>query len=87
VFSPAPGQRLSNVHVRVAGRANERYALLFRDYLRANAPARGAWALFKIRLAEVVPDPNSYGQVKDPATDVLLIAAEEWARQTRWTPY
>jgi GrpB-like predicted nucleotidyltransferase (UPF0157 family) len=85
VFSPAP-QRLSNVHVRVAGRANERYALLFRDYLRANAEARDAWAQFKIRLAEVVPDPNSYGQVKDPATDVLLIAAEEWARQTRWTP-
>ncbi len=28
-------RRRVNLHVRVAGRANQRYALLFRDYLRA----------------------------------------------------
>src|SRR5689334_13616943 len=35
VFQPdSPGRRV-NVHVRMPGRANQRYAILFRDYLRA----------------------------------------------------
>lgn len=33
---PPDGHRLTNVHVRVEGAANQRYALLFRDYLRAH---------------------------------------------------
>jgi dephospho-CoA kinase len=86
VFSPRPGIRLCNVHVRVAGRANERYALLFREYLRANERAMRSWAEFKIRLAAVVPDLTAYGQVKDPATDVLMESAERWAEATGWRP-
>ncbi len=35
-FSAPAGQRRTNLHVRQAGRANQRYALLFRDYLRAD---------------------------------------------------
>src|SRR5262245_53655063 len=35
-FRPPAGQRRTNTHVRVQGRANQRYALLFRDYLRAH---------------------------------------------------
>jgi GrpB-like predicted nucleotidyltransferase (UPF0157 family) len=33
-FVEAPSDRKANVHVRAAGRLNERYSLLFRDYLR-----------------------------------------------------
>jgi GrpB-like predicted nucleotidyltransferase (UPF0157 family) len=33
-------ERPSNIHVRAAGSPNERYALLFRDFLRANDRAR-----------------------------------------------
>ena len=35
-FNPPAGQRRTNTHVRVLGRANQRYPLLFRDYLRAH---------------------------------------------------
>lgn len=86
VFGSPPSDRPSNIHVRVLGAANERYALLFRDFLRANEGARQAWSEFKIRLAAAAADRETYGQVKDPATDVLLLAAEAWAAATRWTP-
>jgi len=36
VFVERPGDRRANIHVRIAGRRNQRYALLFRDYLRAD---------------------------------------------------
>lgn len=84
VFGPPHGERPTNVHVRAEGRANERYALLFRDYLRANTRARQAWAEFKLRLASRFPnDLAAYGQLKDPATDLLLVAAHEWAERQR----
>jgi GrpB-like predicted nucleotidyltransferase (UPF0157 family) len=85
VVGPLRGQRASNVHVRAAGSANERYALLFRDYLRAEPAARHAWGEFKTRLAAISDDRKSYGQVKDPATDTLLLAAEPWAVAAAWT--
>jgi GrpB-like predicted nucleotidyltransferase (UPF0157 family) len=75
-----------NVHVRVTGRANARYALLFRDYLRATPAARDAWGVFKIRLAEIADDIDAYVEVKDAATDVLMLAAERWAAETAWVP-
>ena len=40
LFQPPEGQRQTNTHVRVAGRANQRYTLLFRDYLRGILPPR-----------------------------------------------
>jgi GrpB-like predicted nucleotidyltransferase (UPF0157 family) len=75
-----------NVHVRVAGRSNARYALLFRDYLRADGVAREAWGRFKIRLAEISEHVDEYVEVKDAATDVLMLAAERWADETGWAP-
>jgi GrpB-like predicted nucleotidyltransferase (UPF0157 family) len=39
----AEGKRRTHVHVRERGRFNQRYALLFRDYLRASAGVRAAW--------------------------------------------
>ena len=86
VFAPPIGARASNVHVRLRGAPNARFALLFRDYLRADTAARDAWGAFKRRLAESVPDLFAYGQIKAPATDILMIAAERWAAQTGWSP-
>jgi len=87
VFSPPGADRLCNVHVREAGRANQRYALLFRDYLRANDDAAAAWFEMKRRLAEHHPDDlATYGYLKDAATDVLMLAAERWAADSGWTP-
>ncbi len=86
VFGPPDAERPSNVHVRVRGRPNERYALLFRDYLRADERARQAWGEFKRRLARQVNDLSAYGRIKDPATDVLVLAAEGWAERVGWNP-
>ncbi len=87
LFSPPGDERLCNVHVRERGRANQRYALLFRDYLRANDHAARAWFEMKSRLAEQYPDDSAtYGYVKDAATDVLMLASERWAEDTGWTP-
>lgn len=87
VFSPPGEERVCNVHVRERGRTNQRYALLFRDYLRANDHAARTWFEMKRRLAEQYPDDSStYGYVKDAATDVLMLNAERWAADTNWTP-
>jgi len=88
-FRPAPGAfggRPINLHVRVAGRANQRYALLFRDYLRAHPLAAQAYGELKRRLAALGLDTAVYAEVKDPACDLILLAAEPWARHTRWQP-
>lgn len=84
VFVPPSTSRPSNVHVRRCGSPNERYALLFRDFLRANDEARAAWGRFKAQLALATNNLSDYGAVKDPATDVLLALAERWATDTAW---
>jgi hypothetical protein len=51
------------------------------------APAtRDGWGAFKRRLAASVPDLADYGQIKAPATEILMGAAERWAAATGWTP-
>lgn len=84
VFAPPAGARSCNVHLRESTAPNARYALLFRDFLRADESARQAWGAFKQRLAGSVPDLMAYGRIKAPATDVLMSAAERWAAATGW---
>jgi len=84
---PPDGQRLTNVHVRVAGAANQRYALLFRDYLRAHPRSAAAYAETKRRLAHYLPDNrHAYVTIKDPVCDLIIAAAEAWATTTNWQP-
>ena len=85
--SSPPGGRRVHVHVRAAGRPNERFALLFRDFMRAHADARDAWAIFKKELSRIAADVQDYVEVKDPATDVVMVVAERWAADTGWTPH
>jgi GrpB-like predicted nucleotidyltransferase (UPF0157 family) len=83
-FNPSSGR--VNIHVRVDGRPNQRYALLFRDYLRTHADAAKAYEELKRGLARHLPDRGTYADVKDPACDLILIAAEAWAAATGWSP-
>jgi GrpB-like predicted nucleotidyltransferase (UPF0157 family) len=85
-FRPPPGQRRTNTHVRVQGRANQRYALLFRDYLRAQPATAQAYAEVKQQLAQHLADPEMYPDVKDPVVDLIYFAAEAWAAATGWQP-
>jgi dephospho-CoA kinase len=84
VFAPPVGARRANVHVRIAGGRNVRYALLFRDFLRADEAARDAWGAFKTRLAETVTDIYDYGQIKAAVQPLLMRGAEAWAAETGW---
>ncbi len=81
-----PGQRRVNLHLRVDGRPNQRYPLLFRDYLRAHDEAASSHATLKRRLAELSLETGLYADVKDPVTDLIMVAAEEWAARTGWHP-
>ncbi len=83
-FRPPPGHRRTNTHMRTPGRANQRYPLLFRDYLRLHPATAAAYAELKRRLAEFLRNTDDYPYVKDPAVDLIYLAAEEWATVTGW---
>jgi GrpB-like predicted nucleotidyltransferase (UPF0157 family) len=83
-FSAPQGARRTHIHVRVQGRANQRYPLLFRDYLRAHPAIADAYSALKKLLAANLADPDTYADVKDPAVDLIYLPAEEWAALIRW---
>ena len=85
-FRVPPGQRPTHTHVRIQGRPNQRYPLLFRDYLRTHPATAQSYAELKRRLAANLADPQTYPEVKDPAVDLIYWAAEEWAAATQWQP-
>lgn len=85
-FRAPAGQRRTNTHVRIAGRPNQVYPLLFRDFLRAHSPFASAYAELKRRLARELRDIDTYPDVKDPACDLIYLAAREWAERTNWQP-
>lgn len=86
VYAPPVGGRSVNIHVREGHRATARYALLFRDFLRANDAHRDSWGQFKVRLAEEYPDLFVYGQVKATVQPLLMALAERWAAEAAWRP-
>jgi GrpB-like predicted nucleotidyltransferase (UPF0157 family) len=80
-------QRVAHVHIRVEERFNQRYALLCRDYLRAHDGTRDAYAEVKRQLARYFPDDvDAYYDIKDPAFDLFMTGAWEWAKFVGWQP-
>lgn len=79
-------ERGVHIHVRRGGVANQRYPLLFRDYLRAHPDAAAAYGQLKRRLAALCDDTGSYADAKDPVCDLIMQAAERWADETAWSP-
>jgi GrpB-like predicted nucleotidyltransferase (UPF0157 family) len=78
-------RRRVNLHIRVAGRANQRYALLFRDYLRSHPETAQAYGEFKRQAAVLRLETGDYSDLKDPVCDLIYLPAEEWAARTGWT--
>lgn len=77
--------RPANLHLRVASRFNQRYALLFRDYLRAVPRAAAVYADVKRSLVLQSPDDlDAYYAVKDPVCEIIMAGAEGWAGATGW---
>jgi GrpB-like predicted nucleotidyltransferase (UPF0157 family) len=86
-FTQPEGQRRTNLHVRVEGNPNQRYALLFRDYLRAHPKAARSVEVIKREIAERhADDADAYYDIKDPVYDLIWEAAQEWSEHTGWRP-
>ena len=79
------GERRMHIHLREAGRFNARFALLFRDYLRASPAARDQYGELKRRAAALFPRSiDGYLFLKEPVFHLLYQAAELWAEKTGW---
>ena len=81
------GERRAHIHIRELGRFNQRYALLFRDYLRDSEAVRKGYEEVKRRAARLFPDSiDGYLFLKDPVFHIIYEAACLWARTTEWEP-
>lgn len=84
-----PGRPV-NLHLRVAGSPGWRYALCFRDWLRADAGARADYVAEKRRVAGLHGvDKSTAGYAADKEgwfTDHAWPRMEAWVRRTGWQP-
>ena len=86
-FREPEGERRCHIHVRQEGLLNQRYALLFRDFLRLNSVVRKSYEILKRRLTRLFPESiNGYLYIKDPLMDIIFSGAEYWALNTEWKP-
>ncbi|WP_211880003.1 dephospho-CoA kinase [Pseudarthrobacter albicanus] len=87
--SADPGRPV-NIHLRAAGSPGWRYALCFRDWLRADADARRDYAAEKWRVAALHgEDKSTAGYAADKEGWLTGYAAprmEAWAQRTGWQP-
>lgn len=87
MFNEVAGQRRANIHIRKLGNPNQRYPLLFRDYLRAHPKSSMTIERIKRELAKHHGnDVETYYDIKDPVYDLIWDAANDWARFTHWHP-
>jgi dephospho-CoA kinase len=78
--------RVAHVHVRELDGAAWRWALLFRDWMRADPQARDGYADEKVRISGEVSTTTDYAAAKEPWFAGVDRRAEEWARQRGWEP-
>jgi GrpB-like predicted nucleotidyltransferase (UPF0157 family) len=85
IFNQPEGRRRANIHVRVMGNPNQKYPLLFRDYLRAHPKSTRSIELIKREIAKRhADDVETYYDIKDPVYDLIWDAALDWSQVTSW---
>lgn len=80
-----PG-RVVHVHVRQVGSPGWRWALLFRDWLRAEPAARTHYLAQKRRVAAATAGTDEYAEAKEPWFETVHAQVEQWARSSGWQP-
>ena len=80
-----PG-RVTHVHVREVGSPGWAWALMFRDWLRADAGERAGYASMKTGLATSVASVTDYAEAKEPWFEEADLRARAWAASTGWRP-
>lgn len=84
--SADPG-RPTNVHIRVDGWPNQQFALLFVDWLRADAGECAQYLELKRRVAEHGhANTGDYAEAKEPWFADAYRRAWKWADETSWRP-
>lgn len=84
--SADPG-RPTHLHIRVDGWPNQQFALLFRDWLRANADVRDDYLAAKRRVADAGHATTAeYADAKEPWFLEAYRRAWTWADTTGWRP-
>lgn len=78
-----PGRQV-NVHVREVGGPGWRWALQFRDWMRADPVARAEYAAEKQRLAGRGASLREYADAKEPWFDSVHERAQAWAVRSGW---
>ncbi len=77
--------RRAHLHIRKLDSFNQRYPILFRDYLRAHPIAANAYGEIKHQLAKYFPENvDAYYDIKDPVCDAIMAGAFEWAKMCNW---
>ncbi|KJK49838.1 dephospho-CoA kinase [Lentzea aerocolonigenes] len=75
-----PGRRV-NLHLRVEGAANWRWAVDFRDWLRHDAAAREEYAELKLKLSQRFAADSgafAYGEAKEPWMETAVARVEAY---------
>lgn len=81
-----PGN-LTHIHIREANSPGQKFALMFRDWLRADADSRQEYAQLKDRLATQPDSTTGYAALKEPwFSEVAWPRARAWAEKTGWRP-
>ena len=86
--SADPGQRV-NLHVRVRDSPGWRWALLFRDWLRADGAVAAEYLAVKRSAAAAHagdPSADGYTLTKEPWISEIYPRGTAWAAQTGWAP-
>jgi dephospho-CoA kinase len=86
VFGSTDPGEIAHVHVREAGSAAWRFALLFRDWLVHDASERERYAAEKHRLLGLHDTTTAYAAAKEPWFTDAFNRAQAWAAATDWTP-
>ncbi len=83
-----PGRDV-NLHIRAEGSAGWRFALCFRDWLRAEPAAAAEYLAAKRTLAAAHSGDRStagYAEAKEEWFNSVEEALERWAKSSRWQP-
>lgn len=88
-YVSADPARPANLHVRVDGWPNQRFALAFRDWLRANPSVAAEYARVKRRAEERARETENpadgYYEVKEPWFASAYPRALAWAERSGWS--
>lgn len=85
MFRGADPQQILHIHVRETDGAARRWALMFRDWMRADRSGHAEYAALKRSLVREGLTSSEYAEAKEPWFAEAVVRASEWAERTGWS--